>query len=151
MKQCKKCLIEKDLSEFYRHPSTRDWYINKCISCISKYNHSDEWRDKQRSYDKKRLKDPKRIAYNKVRFENFKINHPEKRNAQVILWNSKRRKCNQHLLTNVCVVCWSIWIIHYHHFDYSKQKEVIPCCPMCHSKFHHNRLQPLDKYKVTFI
>ena len=151
MKQCKKCLIEKDFSDFYTHPQTSDWYLWSCKECIKSERSSPHWRSMARVQDKKRLSDPKRKEYNNKSCRSFRLNNPEKYKAQSMIWHLKRNKRNKHLLTDTCIVCWKIGMIHYHHFDYTKPNEVIPCCAMCHSKFHHDKLIPIDEYKIIFI
>ena len=34
-KTCKGCGVEKDLSEYYKHPQTADGHLNKCKVCVS--------------------------------------------------------------------------------------------------------------------
>jgi hypothetical protein len=36
MKKCFKCGIEKELSEFYAHPKTRDGHLGKCKECTKR-------------------------------------------------------------------------------------------------------------------
>ena len=36
-KICSKCLTPKKLTEFYKHPKTKDGYLNKCKKCSKEY------------------------------------------------------------------------------------------------------------------
>lgn len=38
MKTCNKCNEEKELTEFNKKKSSKDGYMNKCKSCVTKYN-----------------------------------------------------------------------------------------------------------------
>lgn len=56
MKKCFKCEIEKPLTEYYKHPKTKDKHLNKCKDCTKKdslllYNknmENEEWNKKER-------------------------------------------------------------------------------------------------------
>lgn len=73
MKKCFKCKENKDLTEFYHHPSTKDGRLNKCKECTKsdvRSNYSLRI-EQYREYDKKRQrKDIRRIyshRYNQIR------------------------------------------------------------------------------------
>lgn len=57
---CKECKIERDVSEFYKHPQTKDWIIHICKDCKKKYakanriSNEDE-RKRYRSKPRRRL------------------------------------------------------------------------------------------------
>jgi hypothetical protein len=37
-KYCRKCRKKKPLTEFYKHGSTKDGYVNQCKTCKRKYS-----------------------------------------------------------------------------------------------------------------
>lgn len=70
MKVCFKCNKEKDITEFYAHPGTKDKTLNKCQECtkadVSKHRATNM--DKVRQYDRYRSKySIKRILAHKYR------------------------------------------------------------------------------------
>jgi len=56
---CKQCKLEKDYSEFYKHPKTKDWILHFCKECKKEYarNNRSKEQDKKRywSNPRKRL------------------------------------------------------------------------------------------------
>ena len=144
MKICNECNEEKDLEQFYSHPSTADKRLPKCKECVKKIRRSDHGREMARIQDNKRYSDPKRKEYKKKKLIEFRSKNPEKFKAQGMINNFFR--ANSEMRKKACSVCWKEWRIHYHHFDYSKPFDVIPCCPMCHSWFHNWKLQVEEKF-----
>ena len=61
-KRCFKCLLDKPLSCFYKHPQMGDGHLNKCKECTKGdvKRHRAENLDRVRSYDRDRAKDPLR-------------------------------------------------------------------------------------------
>lgn len=139
MKKCKQCLQEKPLEEFYSHPQTADWKLAKCKECVKAERRSEHWRAMARINDKKRFNDPKRKEHQKKHLQEFRKNNPEKWKAQCAVNNFLRT--HKEWKKTVCAVCWNTGRVHYHHFDYSKPNEVIPCCPFDHSRFHQWKLE----------
>jgi hypothetical protein len=63
LKVCKGCGVEKDLSEFYKHPRTADGHLNKCKVCVrertKKYRR--EHLEQYAQYEKARANLPHRV------------------------------------------------------------------------------------------
>lgn len=139
MKKCKQCWIEKTFDEFYSHPKTKDWYLWKCKECVKKYQSSEIWREYWRKNDKKREQTEKRKLWKKDYIKKFYEENPEKRKAQHKVSNFLR--FNKDFKREKCIICNNQSKIHYHHFDYTKPMEIIPCCASCHYKLHKNEIQ----------
>jgi len=128
---CIKCLINKDNSDFYKHKQTSDWILHKCILCVKEYQ-----KIKDNSWiDRKREKTPRRKLWKKNFLIKFRKDNPEKYKAMWLVNNFLRY--HKELRPTKCFVTgkeW--WLIHKHHFDYTKPNQVIPCTPKIHSDFH---------------
>jgi hypothetical protein len=61
-KECFKCGVKKDISEFYKHPEMKDGYLNKCKECtkIDQITNYRENPEQHHTYDKQRQQDPER-------------------------------------------------------------------------------------------
>lgn len=144
MKTCKKCFHEKPFQEFYTQKWMTDWFFSFCKECVKAIRRTPESREKARISDNKRYSDPKRKEYKKKKLIEFRSKNPEKFKAHNMINNFFR--ANREMRKKACSVCWKEWRIHYHHFDYSKPFDVIPCCAMCHSWFHSWKLQVEEKF-----
>src|SRR6202012_4726067 len=106
-KICKRCFVEKDLSEFYKHSRMKDGFLNFCILCKNneqkdRYKNNilnKEYVDKQRKrgrdkYDRlyKGKKNKKNIVNRKIIIERYKYNYPEKYKARYL---SQYLPCNK--------------------------------------------------------
>lgn len=133
---CIKCGLDKEKIEFYTHKKTKDGIIHKCKECTKEYI-KNLWTRKEN--DKKREQTEKRRLWKKQYIKKFYEENPEKRKAQLKVSNFLR--FNKDFKRNKCIVCEKESLIHYHHFDYTKPMEIIPCCPSCHYKFHHEKIE----------
>ena len=134
MKICFKCNIQKPLLDFYKHPMMADGYLNKCKSCnkADSTNHRNANIEKVREYDRKRAKEPHRIALQK---------------EQTKMWretDSKRTKCHNavarairkgSLIQQSCAWCSSEKTL-AHHESYDFPLEVLWLCQPCHKQRH---------------
>ncbi len=69
MYKCKECLIEKDLSMFYKHPQTKDWISHRCKECMLKWRKTEHELSLSRIRDKRRyLENPRRRLYSVYRW-----------------------------------------------------------------------------------
>lgn len=52
MKTCKKCRVEKPLTDFYAHPAMADGHVSSCIDCTLLYakDYREKNREKARAY-----------------------------------------------------------------------------------------------------
>ncbi len=132
MKHCSSCDTEKDELEFHKRKASKDGYAAKCKSC-------------QREYDKKRLKDPKRMQMRKEyqKTENGKSAHSRatkkwqeknvvKRGVHIITGNAIR---DGALHKSPCEVC-GCKTVHAHHDDYAKPLIVRWLCDTHHNEWH---------------
>ena len=134
MKTCFKCNTVKPLTEFYKHNAMADGFLNKCKDCtkVDANNHRAENLEKVREYDRKRAKEPHRIALQK---------------AQTKMWretDARRTKChnavarairNGSLVQQSCARCSSEKTL-AHHESYDLPLEVLWLCQPCHKKRH---------------
>lgn len=145
---CKECKEPKDLSEFYKHPQWKNWVLWRCKECVKKWRRSEGERKMARILDKKRAKNPDRIKYSTENTKKYRAKNPEKRNAHKIVNNyfryhkkDKPKKCSH---------CLGWWQIELHHEDYSKPREFIPLCSLCH-KWKHKWKIKIDIKNIIII
>jgi len=147
MKTCKKCFQEKPFEEFYSHAWMTDWILSTCKECVKAIRRTPEARSAARISDKKRNSTQKRKQMKKQMLQNFRLKNPEKWKAQCAVNNFLRY--HKEMKKTCCSVCGKTALIHYHHFDYSKPNQVIPCCAFDHSKFHHWKTEVNPEWILT--
>ncbi len=141
-KICKECFIDKLLSEYYAHPQWVLWTLPRCKECILKWRRSERERAMAKPINKKRSKKLDRMEYRKNGLIKYRKKYPEKYKAQRMV--AKFLNKNPSYKQTRCSVTWlEWWIIHMHHYDYSKPNMVIPCNPQTHSDFHTWRIQEI--------
>lgn len=147
VKTCFKCLEDKPLSEFYKHPQMGDGYLNKCKECNKK--DVKENREKNRDYylwfDRIRADDPKRVearqAYaeahrglSQKRSNEWAKRNTEKRRAHNLVAKAVKRGI---LVKKPCEVC-ATEPAEAHHDDYTKPLEVRWLCEKHHGEHHRH-------------
>ena len=148
-KVCFKCLEEKPIDEFYKHPRMADGYLGKCKECTKKDTKDNIIKNHEYyvEYDRLRAMLPHRVearnkysktldgleAGNRAK-RKWKDNNPEKRKCSQMLNNAVRD--GRVMKPESCSVCSSKKRIHGHHFDYSKPLDVVWVCAACHRKIH---------------
>jgi ribosomal protein S27AE len=149
MKKCKKCNIEKELTDFYKNLGMADGYLNQCIECVkARVNkHRNENIEKAREYDRKRAMLPHRVeARNKYiktpsgkeskrkTLLKYKKKYPMAYAAHIMFGNAIRdKKINKE---NNCSICKSNLFVDAHHDDYTKPFDVRWLCRKCHTEWH---------------
>lgn len=139
-KKCFKCNKIKLLSSYYKHPRTKDRFLNKCKKCakIDTFlaRRNPKFREKILQYDKERAKNPerkrKKMLLLKIRREKYK----GKAKANNALNNAIRDKKIKRL---PCVECGNPKS-EGHHTDYRKKLQVIWLCNYHHRKIHNRAI-----------
>lgn len=141
MKQCKKCCVDKDVSEFYKgHARCKECYKAIVIS------HRASNKEYYINYDKNRANLPHRVAARKAYSEtdagklsitNAKKKwasiNPIKRGADILVNNAVRD--GRLIKSSCCQSCGKTsGKMHGHHDDYAYPMVVRWLCPSCHSK-----------------
>jgi len=137
IKVCFKCFTGKPLSDFYPHPRMADGHLNKCKECTKKDIQADYRANplKHREYEKKRSKNPERLADMREYGRKRRELHPEKAKANYDVSNAIR---DGRLVKQPCERCGASKLVQAHHDDYSKPLEVRWLCFPCH-RIHHGQ------------
>lgn len=147
---CKKCGVEKDAANFYKHSAMATGYLSQCKDCVKARvgRHREENIDAVRAYDRERGGLPHRKEAVKARAPKYKHlrtervrksrqKYPEKYIARNIL-NAAIRD-GKIIKPEICERCRFPGNLHGHHDDYSKPMEVQWLCASCHGKLHKER------------
>jgi hypothetical protein len=132
-KKCFKCLQEQPLEAFYKHHAMADGYLGKCKTCTKK--DSTERRqaklEEVRAYDRRRANLPHRVEQRRQVYEAWKVEHPNRRRAQVLLGSAVRTGKVERL---PCFVCGEK--AEAHHPDYDRPLDVVWLCRPHHMQAH---------------
>lgn len=165
MKRCFKCGIEKELTEFYKHPAMADGTVNKCKECnkkdvvenrLDKLEYYKEFDRNRKNYQERNIKQSKRVRENyatdpEVRKKSLertrknRTDNPEKYKARGAVTNAVR--LGNLVKPNCCEHCGtSEKKIQGHHWSYLPEHwlDVIWLCTSCHGK-EHKRLNELGR------
>lgn len=166
MKKCRKCGIEKMLSEFPKHKSLKDGHRAQCIACYrvkrdawEKDNHEKklqlrtEYRERNR--EKIRLSDQTMYASNPEKHrqrmrksvdkylgskgKETRKKHREENPELYEAWKQYQSAIKKGILIRPesCQICGkNCSRIEGHHSDYSKPLDVIWVCKTCHRHIH---------------
>lgn len=121
-KQCRSCRIDLEMTEFYRHPETRDGYLNHCKQCVRgrvrrrRAQNIDEYRERDRQR-------PGRAAKKR----------PEQAAAHAAVRYAIQRG---DLVRQPCEKCGTTEIVDAHHDDYAEPLEVRWLCRRHHREEH---------------
>lgn len=165
MKKCYRCSIEKELTEFYKHPANTDGHSNRCKECTKKdvkenrkvkkdyYDNYD--RNRPNAEDRKdKSVESRRSKYNSdPDFRKKKLysswldrrNNPDKYGARDAL--TVARKNGALATPETCEHCGISGVrIEGHHWSYLPEHwlDVIWLCTICHGK-EHKRLNALGR------
>jgi hypothetical protein len=134
MKTCFKCGERQPLSEFYKHAQMADGHLNKCKTCTKSdvWHHRRDHADSVRAYDRRRAKDPLRIADGSRRTAEWRKKYPERWAAHIAVNNAVR---DGRLVKQPCQKCGDKKV-EGHHPDYGRPLHVVWLCPVHHREIH---------------
>lgn len=170
--KCNKCWKRLPLENFKKSKRSSYWRRNECKQCWYKYQ--SEWISKNKEkrnesrrkmYQKnpEKYKTKKQIKYkenpiqitNKILKYNFNFKNKYWFNWTTFHLRSKRYCRKYNLYPKFCSICGKEDQIVIHHPSYEnfgKWKEVVFCCPTCHSWIHKGRIQnikPINLIKLN--
>lgn len=129
MKQCFKCGVEKERSEFYSHPKMADGLLGKCKTCTKKDARINETAFAQKNPEAYR-------ARNREKAKKYIQRNRQKSNARKRVSKAVAR-CR--LVRGVCEVGVNCrGRVEGHHDDYSKPLTVRWLCTKHHREYHRN-------------
>ena len=129
MKRCRACGIEKDISDFYKLPGTKDGHDSKCIDCVKlsmqqlyKINSQDpQWVEKERERGKEKYH---RLGY---------LDSEWNRRKNDLFWITSEYKGLRRWVSKKIVITDTEEI---HHWNYNYIKDFFVLDRRVHAKLH---------------
>lgn len=139
VKTCKKCGVERPMTDFYRTRNTRDGYWNECRSCVAlrRLRWTQENRQKVKQYQRKYMREYKTRPEVKQKRLAYDAAHPEKPHARNVL---KGRIARGSIKRLPCEICGTNERVEAHHTDYAKPLEVRWLCLLHHKQEHRKAI-----------
>ena len=133
-KKCFKCQAVKLLTDFYKHPTMPDGYVNKCKECNKQdvLKHRLKNIDRVREYDRVRSKNVERM---KVAYEISNVWRKADKRRTKCHNAVKRAIQNGTLIRMPCIKCNAEKSL-AHHENYDEPLNVIWLCQPCHKQRH---------------
>lgn len=143
---CKKCLVEQDVSEFYKHRAMKSGHLSFCKTCVIARvaDHRQANIERIRAYGRMRGLSPEHKArvranspkYNALRDQKAeRAKYPVHYAARNALANAIRD--GKITKPDACERCARAGLVlHGHHEDYSRPLEVNWLCVDCHGARH---------------
>lgn len=150
MKVCKKCDEEKQITDFYKHPCSKDGRDSTCKECRKSAvrNNYQKNREHYREYERKRAMLPHRVEM-RERYQKTEAGKSATYRCKVKYRKKNPIKEQAHNRVNTalvdgrlvkaeaCEACGDDRArLHGHHDDYLRQLDVRWLCPRCHKKWH---------------
>lgn len=137
MKECWKCKLSKNISDFYKDKSKYDGICGQCKSCDkeSRYKNRAFNRAHYREVERKYLRTEKGKSVAKASREKFVKKHP--------LALKAHREVHNALKTGLLTYCDCVFCgqkAQAHHPDYTKPLDVIWLCTIHHKQIHMGRI-----------
>ena len=140
MKECFKCKLQKQVSEFYVHKQMADGYLNKCKECTKNDSSSNRAKNLERIRAYDRFRGSLRSALNKKKRlpipAEWKVPDKVKKHANQTLSNAIRAR--KVVPWPVCAIPECTGKPEAHHPDYSRPLDVVWLCKKHHARAHHD-------------
>ena len=128
MKQCFKCVLWKDESEFYAHPQMGDGLLGKCKDCTRADTKANRLKnlERYRAYERERGKLPHNVAKHSKITKEWRARYPGRGAAQ----NQAQR--HHRKAPDACQMCGLRKRLERHHPDYGLPLLIVWLCKPCH-------------------
>ena len=152
-KECFKCGLLKDMSEFYRHPGMADGHLGKCKECAKRDVRENYAANplRRKEYEHARQLRPERRRKQREYTRRFHEQSPEKsleyarasRTRNLLQYKARTAVGNAlrdgRLKRQLCGECGATERVQAHHHDYSKPLDVEWLCFPCHRELRHGQ------------
>ena len=142
-KPCNKCLVVKQLTDFFKHKNKIDGRSTVCKDCAKQSDKN--WRNEnpQKVRERARRHRENNLEKEREREQKYKRNNLEKVNQYnkgrhqtefyIAGWKLRNAiRIGKVIKPNICNYCQAVGYVEGHHHDYSKPLDVVWLCRKCH-------------------